>query len=256
MLGSELVSKVLCEGLTIWDRSTVMPHMDGITNYYDCKKGLTTSSWENQAATENNAVLVNGTIAQDGALQVLCTRSSYGYFDAGFYDRASDVTLYAVFDGETKGNIGVRRAAVGGSFGSPGGRSTGKWIVAGIDNSGSNADRIQARFNNITIQSDVSCTAYHVAVVVKKWYQSNGEHRSRLYIDGELIDETEGYNCVSGNKFAIGGIRGSESPYNTIWPDVENPGAIRLKMVAVGNAAHTDVQVTQNSAWLRTYYRL
>ena len=46
----------------LYSKETIMPHMDGITNFYDCKKSLTTSSWANQvcAATRSMSGAVQG----------------------------------------------------------------------------------------------------------------------------------------------------------------------------------------------------
>lgn len=254
MLGSKLVSKVLCEGITIWDRSTVMPHMYGITNYYDCKKGLTSSSWENQASSSNDATLVGGTIAQDGALQVTCTEDSYGYFVSGTYNYG-DVSLYAVFKCEILGNINDYRYVVGSCFGSLYGGNTNKWLSIGVDGKHSGyLDSILADLYIQEVNSNVSCGEYHVVTVVKS-VPSSSNYVTSLYIDGVYIGNSGQYSYApTGNKFAIGGVRSNESPYHVDFCDSAHP--IQIKMLAVGYAAHSVAQVAQNSAWLRRYYGL
>ena len=254
MLGSDEVAKVMCDGVEIWKRSSLMPHMDGITNYYDCKKGLTTSSWANQATNENNAVLTGATITQDGDLQVLCTKASHGYFNGVQTGGVAAMSkcLYVIFKAPIVGRINQNRHIVGSCYDSLSNYVMGGWFSAAIDGYAI-ADTICADLWGIGCGSSVYCDSYHV-VVVNKLYRKGQTHPYHvyLYIDGVFISESSSIDPSTGVKFGIGCLRDTLGKFG--YNDRDLP--VQIKMIAVANTSHSAEQIAKNSAWLRAYYGL
>lgn len=253
MLGSDEVAKIMCDGVEVWNRSRLMPHMDGITNYYDCKKGLTTSSWANQAANENNAVLTGATITQDGDLQVLCTEASHGYFTAGIsHGGSNSMCIYTIFKAISAGRINQNRHIVGSCYGSLSSYVQGGWFSAGIDGY-NNADTIGADLWGMGCGSSVYCDSYHVVAVNKlHWQSTYNWYKVSMYIDGVLISETSDFRVPSGIKFGIGGLCDQNDTFGGNDRDLP----VQIKMIAVGGESHDATQIAENSAWLRSYYGL
>ena len=253
MLGSDEVAKIMCDGVEVWNRSRLMPNMDGITNFYDCKKGLTTSSWANQMPGENDAVLTGATITQDGDLQVLCTEASHGYFDANISHGGSySMCLYAVFKAPREGRIQQNRHVIGSCFGNISSYTAGGWLSAAIDGY-DKADTLTADLWGIGCGSSVYCDDYHVMAVNKAHWQSTiNRYKVSMYIDGVFISETSDFLISSGVKFGIGCIRDSAGAFG--YNDRDLP--IQIKMLAVGAESHSSEQIAANSIWLRAYYGL
>ena len=253
MLGSDEVAKITCDGVEVWNRSRLMPHMDGITNYYDCKKGLTSSSWANQIPDENDAVLVGATITQDGDLQVLCTEASHGYFDANISHGGSySMCLYAVFKAPREGRIQQNRHVIGSCFGHINSYVAGGWFSAAIDGY-NNADTLCADLWGIGCGSSVYCDSYHV-VAVNKLHRQGQTHpyQASLYIDGTFLNELSIIDPSTGVKFGIGCLRDTLGNFG--YNDRDLP--IQIKMLAVGGESHSAAQIAENSAWLSSYYGL
>jgi hypothetical protein len=227
-----------------------MPFDNGITNFYDCKKGVTASAWKNQASARNDAVLTGATVTQDGALQVSGTSSSYGYFDAAH--GASSVCIYAVFKAALEGQINENRHIVGSCFGSVSSYTAGAWLTAAIDGYDA-ADTLGSDLWGMGCGSSVTCEDYHVVTVNKQFHQGTyNEYKVSLYIDGTLIDETSTFYVGSGTKFGIGAVRDGDNAfaYNS------SSMPVQIKMLAVGNEIHSAAQIAQNVAYLRQYYGL
>ena len=253
MFGSDEVAKIMCDGVEVWNRSRLMPHMDGITNYYDCKKGLTTSSWANQIPGENNAVLTGATITQDGDLQVLCTEASHGYFTAGISHGGSySMCLYAVFKATRGGAIRQNRFVVGSCFDVISRYTLGGILSAAIDGY-DKPDTICADLWGVDCPSNVYCDSYHVVAVNKlHWVQVYNTYKVSMYIDGVFISEYSNFHVRSGVNFGIGCLRDSVDAF--FYNDRDLP--VQIKMIAVGGESHSAEQIAENSAWLRSYYGL
>jgi hypothetical protein len=253
MFGSDELAKVMCEGVEIWNRSRLMPHMDGITNFYDCKKGLTTSSWANQVSNANHAVLTGATITQDGDLQVLCTDASHGYFTAGISHGGSySMCLYAVFKGARGGAIRQNRRVVGSCFDVISRYTLGGWLSAAIDGY-DKPDTICADLWGVDCGSSVYCDDYHVMAVNKfHWQSTYNNYKVSMYIDGVLISEYSDFHVASGVNFGIGCMRDPGDAF--FYSDRDLP--VQIKMLAVGGESHSAEQIAENSAWLRSYYGL
>lgn len=253
MLGSDEVAKIMCDGVEVWNRSRLMPHMDGITNFYDCKKGLTTSSWANQIPDENDAVLVGATITQDGDLQVLCTEASHGYFTAGIsHGGSNSMCMYTIFKSTSVGRINQNRHVVGSCYGSLSSYVQGGWFSAAIDGYAI-ADTLCADLWGIGCGSSVYCDSYHVVAVNKfHWVQGYNTYKVSMYIDGVLISEYSDFHIPSGVNFGIGCLRDTLGNFG--YNDRDLP--VQIKMIAVGGESHSAAQIAENSAWLRSYYGL
>ena len=237
----------------LYSKETIMPHMDGITNYYDCKKGLTSSSWANQVSNANHAVLTGATITQDGDLQVLCTEASHGYFTAGIsHGGSNSMCMYTIFKSTSVGRINQNRHVVGSCYGSLSSYVAGGWFSAAIDGYRT-ADTIGADLWGIGCGSSVYCDSYHV-VVVNKLYRQGQTHpyQVSLYIDGVFISESSIIDPSTGVKFGIGGL--CDQNYTFGGNDRDLP--VQIKMIAVGGESHSAAQIAENSAWLRSYYGL
>lgn len=254
MLGSDEVAKIMCDGVEVWNRSRLMPHMDGITNFYDCKKGLTTSSWANQAANENNAVLTGATITQNGDLQVLCTEASHGYFDANIsHGGEESMCLYAIYKGDICGFVNQNRHVIGSCYGSLSSYTPGGWLTAAIGGYRGDYDRLGADLWGMGCGSSVYCDEYHVVAVNKfHWVQVYHTYKVSMYIDGVLISETSDFRIPSVVNFGIGCLRDSNGEFG--YNDRDLP--VQIKMIAVGGESHSAAQIAENSAWLRSYYGL
>lgn len=251
MFGSDEVAKIMCDGVEVWNRSRLMPHMDGITNFYDCKKGLTTSSWTNQATNENNAVLTGATITQDGDLQVLCTEASHGYFTAGIsHGGSNSMCMYTIFKAISAGRINQNRHIVGSCYGSLSSYVAGGWFSAAIDGYWY-ADKLCTDVWGEAYHGNVYCDSYHV-VAVNKLYRQGQPYKVSLYIDGVFIVESPTINPPSGTIFGIGGL--CDQNYAFGGNDRDLPA--QIKMIAVGGESHDATQIAENSAWLRSYYGL
>lgn len=232
-------------------KEKLMPFDNGITNFYDCKKGVTASAWKNQASARNDAVLTGATVTQDGALQVSGTSSSYGYFDAAV-DGASSVCIYAVFKAPKVGQINENRHIVGSCFGSVSSYTAGAWLTAAIDGYDA-ADTLGADLWGMGCGSSITCEDYHVVTVNKQFHQGTyNEYKVNLYIDGVFIAETSTFYVGSGTKFGIGAVRDGDNAfaYNS------SSMPVQIKMLAVGSEIHSAAQIAQNVAYLRQYYGL
>lgn len=232
---------------------TAMPCMGGITNFYDCKKGLTTSSWANQVSNANHAVLTGATITQDGDLQVLCTEASHGYFDANISHGGSySMCLYAVFKGARGGAIRRNHYVIGSGRDDISSYSLGEWLSIAIDGY-DKPDTICADIRGVSCPSNVYCDSYHVVAVNKfHWQSTYNNYKVSMYIDGVLTSEYSDFHVASGVNFGIGCMRDPGGAF--VCNDRDLP--VQIKMLAVGGESHSAEQIAQNSAWLQQYYDL
>lgn len=233
---------------------TAMPCMDGITNFYDCKKGLTSSSWANQVSNANHAVLTGATITQDGDLQVLCTEASHGYFDANIsHGGEESMCLYVIYKGDICGFVNQNRHVIGSCYDSLSRYTSGGWLTAAIGGYRGDYDRLGADLWGMGCGSSVYCDSYHVVAVNKLYWQSTYNwYKVSMYIDGVLISETSNFRVPSGIKFGIGALRDANDAFG--YNDQDLP--VQIKMLAVGGESHSAEQIAQNSAWLHQYYDL
>lgn len=247
--------KKLYQGSSLlWEKQdSQMPHMDGITNYYDCKKGLTSSSWENQIPGGNDAVLTGATITQDGDLQVLCTDASHGYFTADIsHGGSNSMCMYAIFKSNIVGRINQNRHIVGSCYGSLSSYVQGGWFSVSIDGY-NNADTIGADLWGIGCGSSEYCDSYHVVAVNKLYRQGQTfPYQVSLYIDGVFISESSNIRPSTEVRFGIGGL--CDQNYTFGGNDLDLP--IQIKMIAVGGESHSATQIVENSTWLQQYYNL
>lgn len=219
---------------------SLMPYMDGVTNYYDCKIGLTTATWENQVDGGNDATFVGMEIQTDGAAGVMGTNASYGKFVSEY---TQNRTIYAVFRAPILGKVNLNRHVIGSCGGNINSFRTGAWFSISIDGYGG-YDHIATDQWGIGAGSQINCADYHVAAVTRSG------NTNTLYVDGVLIGTLA--NAVAySNNWGIG----------LIIDDFDHMGVSpsslqQIKMIAVGNTAHTADQVARNSAWLRSYYEL
>lgn len=219
---------------------SLMPCMDGVTNYYDCKIGLTTAAWENQIDGGNDATFVGMEIQTDGAAGVMGTNASYGKFVSEY---TQNRTIYAVFRAPILGKINLNRHVIGSCGGNINRFRTGAWFSISIDGYGG-YDHITTDQWGIGTGSQINCGDYHVATVTRSG------NTNTLYVDGALIGTLA--NAVAySNNWGIGLIIDDFDQLGV------SPSSLQqIKMIAVGNTAHTADQVARNSAWLRRYYEL
>jgi hypothetical protein len=219
---------------------SIMPHMDGITNYYDCKNGLTISTWENQVDGENNVTFVGMEIQTDGAAGVMGTNESYGKFVSEY---TQNRTIYAVFRAPILGTVSSNRHVLGSCSGSIDNFRTGAWFSISVDGYGG-YDHITTDQWGIGVGSQINCADYHVVSVTR----SGGTNT--LYIDGALIG-TLVNSVMYSNNWGIGVLIDDLDQIGTGASSLQ-----QIKMIAVGNVAHTADQIASNSEWLRSYYEL
>lgn len=238
---AECVGVYVGDAMVFPDASdSLMPHMDGITNYYDCKIGLTAATWENQVDGGNDATFVGMEIQTDGAAGVMGTNQSYGKFVSEY---TQNRTIYAVFRAPILGTVSSNRHVLGSCGGSIDNFRTGAWFSIAIDGYGG-YDHITTDQWGIGAGSQINCADYHVVSVTRSGSTNT------LYIDGTLIGTLINSVAYSDN-LGIGVLIDELDQIGTGEPSLQ-----QIKMIAVGNMAHTAEQVSENSAWLRSYYEL
>ena len=245
-LGNAQVNKIYLGDELIWEKVApepsydVMPYMDGITNYYDCKIGLTTSTWENQVDGGNDATFVGMEIQADGAAGVMGTGESYGKFVSEY---TQNRTIYAVFRAPILGFVNSNRHVLGSCGGNINYFRTGAWFSISIDGY-VGYDHITTDQWSIGAGSQINCADYHVVSVTRSGSTNT------LYIDGALIG-TLSNSVVCSDNWGIGVLIDGLDQIGTGASSLQ-----RIKMIAVGNVAHAADQVARNCEWLRSYYGL
>ncbi len=236
LLGEQQAEAVYHGEELIWSRKYAerMPIMDGITDYFDYRQGLTATGWKNLAGG-NDAVWTGMELQSDGSAGVYGTSSSYGEFITPY---TGENTLYVVFRTNPIGYVKMNAHIVGSCGGSLGSPVNGFWY--GIDVEGYKlADVIGSDQFCMGIDSSVTSAAYHVAALTRTGAVN------RLYVDGAYAGSLNN-GVAYGSNWGIGLL-------------IDDQGALvqtyevlrQIKFIAVGSAAHTAEQIAENSAWLR-----
>lgn len=226
---------------TITVESTVpeygfMPEMGGITDYFDCRQGMTDTAWQNLAGG-NDAFWVGMEIQPDGSAGVTGRSWSYGQFTSPY---TPERTVYVVFRTAPIGFANINAPILASCGGTASYSQPGQMLSIAVE--GYHVpDTIATDQMNMGASSSVTSEAYHVAAVTRT---ANG--LNTLYVDGVPTGTLQ--NAVAcGDHFGIGVIVYSNGIISNTsgWE-----GLRQIKMIAVGSAAHTAEEIAANSAWL------
>lgn len=231
---------------------STMPIMDGITNYYDCKRDVTIGGyWKSQVKFYEKSYDMplggNISIADDGAITM--TGDSSGY--AWFYSATADYTTRSAYviakaDASTihsQNPVLLGVSSAGGDKNTVSISTQRNTSVLDLDLWGAN------------VESVVNSSDYHVCV-----WTRNGSINS-FYVDGVLIGALDvsnkyyvTYSTYQGCEEQLWGVaclfRGNS--YNP-WGDKVQK---YFKFIAIADTAHTSEQIAENTAWLKKYYNL
>lgn len=213
-----------------------MPVMDGVTDYFDYRRGLTETGWENLAGG-NDAFFIGMKPQTDGSAGVYGHTGSYGQFASPY---TPERTVYAVFRTDPIGLVS-KNAHILGACGTSIHRYTqGAMFTIQIEGY-AQADTIGSDQWGIGIPSSVTSETYHVAALTRTTSGLN-----TLYVDGAQAGTLQ--NAVAyGDNWGIGvvvdrsGIISNDMSYSALQ---------QIKFIALSSEAHTADEIAENSAWL------
>lgn len=233
----------------------------GALCYYDCNDGIGTEggnpAWVNRISGGSNMILHNASVAQDGAI------SFYGGNDPGngkfSCSTTESATMYVLFKrtGSSVINnyIHICGSVANGEHFPYVGDSGSLWIH-GIQFMLNNNAYVDTGLFQFDITGDairdmsISCLDYHVVCCIR---QKNGAvYDNIMYVDGSLIGRIDGSSYPPGTNYGV--CIGVDS---FGYEDKTHDGHDTLiKMIAIGNTAHSAAQIAENSAWLKNYYSI
>ncbi len=236
LIGTRPAQAVRCNGQVIWQRESDlwMPEMDGITDFFDFRRGLDTQGWENLAGGEH--ITWTGMALQaDGAAGVRGTAQSFGSFSSAYTPAR---TLYAVFRTDPVGYTRSNPIIIGsvGQFG-----VTGSFFSIQVEG-WATPDTIGSDQCAIGIGSGVTSDAYHVATVTR----TEGGFNT-LYVDGIERGTLQNARAYS-DLWTVGMLR------DTAGSVLAGPGVLQhIRMLGIASRAHTAEQVAANAGWLQRH---
>ncbi len=213
-----------------------MPEMGGITDYFDCRQGMTDTAWQNLAGG-NDAFFIGMERQPDGAAGVYGHTGSYGQFASPY---TPERTVYAVFRTAPIGLVN-KNAHILGACGTSIHRYTqGAMFTIQIEGY-AEADTIGSDQWGIGIPSTVTSECYHVAALTR-----TADGLNTLYVDGVQAGTLQ--NAVAyGDNWGIGVV----VDYNGIISNDTSYAALQqIRFIAIGSEAHTAEEIAENSAWL------
>lgn len=238
LIGNTPIKSAYMGAVKVWGRSSFefMPIMTGVTDYFDCTKGMTTETWENLAGG-NNAFWVGMEIQADGSAGVTGRSWSYGQFTSPY---TANRTIYAVFKTDPIGLVYSNGHILASCGGTVGNTPTGSLFSISVEGY-QKPDYITSDQMGIGVPSTITSEEYHV-VAVKR----NGD-ANLLYIDGVQHGGILNNGVVYGDHWGIGvivhanGIISNSASYEVLR---------QIKFIAVSSNAHTAEEVAKNSAFL------
>lgn len=237
LIGNTPIKSAYMGAIKVWDRSSFefMPIMTGVTDYFDCTKGMTTETWQNLAGG-NNAFWVGMEIQPDGSAGVTGRSWSYGQFTSPY---TTNRTIYAVFKTDPIGLVYLNGHILASCGGTVGNTPTGSLFSISVEGY-QTPDYITSDQMGIGAASTATSENYHVVAVTR----DNGHNV--IYIDG-VAHGTLSNNVAYGNYWGIGVVVYSNGIISnaTSWE-----GLRQIKMIAVGSEAHTAEEIAENSTWL------
>lgn len=231
---------------------SVMPVMDGITNYYDCKRDVTIGGyWKSQVKFYEKSYDMplggNISIADDGAITMTGDSSGYAWFCSATADYTTrSAYVIAKADAST---IHSQNPVLLGVSSAGGDKNTVSIATQ------RNTNVLDLDLWGANVESVVNSSDYHVCV-----WTRNGSINS-FYVDGVLIGTLDvsnkyyaNYSTYQGCEEQLWGVgclfRGNS--YNS-WGDKVQK---YFKFIAIADTAHTSEQIAENTAWLKNYYNL
>lgn len=217
-----------------------MPILTDISDYFDYKKNLTTSTWTNQIGTNNITFTGSNLIITNYGL--IMNPNSYGSLYHPY--SSNGVSVYAVllinYDVITN-----RNNLVVGSVGS--GTSNGRALTIateGYNTNNSTFRTIQSDQFGIGMGSNVlAYDNYHVVCITR-----NTSGLNSLYIDGVLKNSFSN-NVAYGDYW---GLNCNMNYNNNV--NIKSGCTTVFKMFAIANSCHSANDVLTNYNWLKKYY--
>lgn len=242
----------------------MMPHLDGVLSYFDSddgigREGYTHDIWVNRIQGGGNMQLWNVGIAADGALDFRPNTGNYSGNGKFSCNTTESATMYVLFKRDGTSIIDnyihiCGSVANGENFPYVGAsESYWKYGVQFMLNNNAYVDTGLFQFditNDAIRDMSLSCLDYHVVCCVR---QKNGAvYDNIMYVDGSLIGRIDGTPYPPGTNYGVcigvdsfGYEDATFDGYDTL-----------IKMIAVGNQAHTAQQVAENSAWLLNHFNI
>lgn len=216
---------------------TVPIPTDGLTDYFDCRIGLSLSSWKNQAGGNDIVFFGDPEIMEDGSLGLRDSAKDYGSLLSPYTENR---TFYCIFKTEEFQAINNNVYILGASYADASSPTEGMWMTLcsnGYPQSsvmGISIDRFYVVYRSM-ILSDI----YHIAAV--RISRQNGGYKMALFIDGQYSGET-----ISGLPYSdligIGTILYHDGSIGA------NKNVLKqIRALAVYSAAHSDAQIMEYS---------
>lgn len=236
LIGNKQVEKVYLGNHLIWPQTAPIP-TDGLTDYFDCRIGLSLSSWKNQAGGNDIVFFGDPEIMADGSLGLRDSAKDYGSLLSPYTENR---TFYCIFKTEVFPAINDNVYILGASDADAASPVQGMWMTLCSNghpdsrNMGISIDRFYVVHRG-TIQSD----AYHIAAV--RISQMNGGYKMALFIDGQYSGET-----ISGLPYSdligIGTILYHDGSIGA------NKNVLKqIRALAIYSAAHSDEEILEHS---------
>ncbi|MCR4645239.1 MAG: hypothetical protein K5695_07505 [Oscillospiraceae bacterium] len=227
-LGEVPVQKVCLGTQTIWERSGFMPVMTGVKGYFDSASGFSAQSWENQV--EGADIAFSGNVTRTNNV-IRIPAGGGGSFQTGVLPSQFTVYLIARAEKTSIWYSGFGQFLLSGITTSSG--------MAGIEISTGWDQRSRAAFrsqNGQNVDTRLPGNEFHVLAV------SVSGQTGRCFADGDLIG-TLTYRAGTLQRLWLGKRENFNSRY-----------ANEYRFMAYAEAAHTDLEITRNSAWLMQRY--
>lgn len=232
--------------------SDLMPHMDAITNYYDCKKDVTIwGYWVSQVKFYEKSYDMplggNISIASDGSVTMLGDSAGYAWFHSATADYTTR-TAYMIVRADAS-TVHSQNPVLLGVSSASGDKNT----VSIATNRNTNV--LDLDMWGANVESTVNASSYHVCV----WTRNGNDNK--FYIDGVLIGSIDVSNkyyrpidTYMGCEEHLWGVAClfRNNAYDS-WGDKVQK---YFKFIAIADTAHTAEQIAENTAWLQNYYEL
>lgn len=238
LIGDRQVEKVYLGEQLIWPQNVPIP-TDGLTDYFDCRIGLSLSSWKNQAGGNDIVFFGDPEIMEDGSLGLRDSAKDYGSLLSPYTENR---TFYCIFKTEVFPAINDNVYILGASDADDASKVEGLWMTLcsnGYPDTknimGISIDRFYVYYRS-QILSDI----YHTAAV-RISRQNDGQYKTELFIDGQYSDEIISSYSYS-DLIGIGTIL-----YHDGTTGAHQNKLKQIRALAIYSAAHSDEEILEHS---------
>lgn len=242
MIGNREIQKIYLGSTMIWNRNTwaqpFIPDMNGVTDYFDCRNGLSVSSWKNLAGGNDIVFFGNPQIMEDGSVGLRDSTKDYGSLLSSYTENR---TFYCIFKTEAFSSINDNVYIIGSGYTDAASTVKGFWMTL-CSNGYSNGNIMGISIDrfNVTYRSDISSDIYHtIAIRISKY--DNSQYKTELFIDGSYSGE-----AISGypysNFIGIGTILYSNGQTGAAQNKLKY-----IRAFVICSSAHSDVEIMENS---------